>query len=115
MGNGTTNDAWALAYQRAKALTTQMTVEELANFTHGWTGLCTGNTGSIPRLGIEPLCLQDGPDGVRAQEFVSAFPAGIHLGAAFDRNLSYQYGEALGAEYRGKVRTPTSQSKTQTH
>ncbi|KAF9873033.1 glycosyl hydrolase family 3 N terminal domain-containing protein [Colletotrichum karsti] len=102
VGNGTSNDAWASAYQRAKALAVQMTVEELANFTHGWTGLCTGNTGSIPRLGIEPLCLQDGPDGVRAQEFVSAFPAGIHLGATWDKNLSYAYGEALGAEYRGK-------------
>ncbi|WYZ40847.1 hypothetical protein EsH8_IV_001188 [Colletotrichum jinshuiense] len=102
VANGTTSDAWAAAYQRARSLASQMTVEELANFTHGWTGLCTGNTGSVPRLGIEPLCLQDGPDGVRAQEFVSAFPAGIHLGAAWDRNLSYAYGEALGAEYRGK-------------
>ncbi|OHW92216.1 glycosyl hydrolase family 3 N-terminal domain-containing protein [Colletotrichum incanum] len=79
-----------------------MTVEELANFTHGWSGLCTGNTGSVPRLGVEPICLQDGPDGVRAQEFVSAFPAGIHLGATWNRNLSYAYGIALGAEFRGK-------------
>ncbi|KXH51050.1 glycosyl hydrolase family 3 N terminal domain-containing protein [Colletotrichum nymphaeae SA-01] len=102
VGNGTTNEKWATAYQRAKSLAAQMTVEELANFTHGWDGLCTGNTGSVPRLGIEPICLQDGPDGVRAQEFVSAFPSGIHLGATWDKNLSYAYGEALGAEFRGK-------------
>ncbi|GKT80655.1 glycosyl hydrolase family 3 N terminal domain-containing protein [Colletotrichum tofieldiae] len=102
VGNGTSNDAWALAYQRAKSLASQMTVEELANFTHGWSGLCTGNTGSVPRLGVEPICLQDGPDGVRAQEFVSAFPAGIHLGATWDRNLSHAYGVALGSEFRGK-------------
>ncbi|KAK2030773.1 glycosyl hydrolase family 3 N terminal domain-containing protein [Colletotrichum zoysiae] len=102
VGNGTSNEAWASAYQRAKSLAAQMTVEELANFTHGWPGLCTGNTGSVPRLGVQPLCLQDGPDGVRSQEFVSAFPAGIHLGATWDRNLSHAYGLALGAEYRGK-------------
>ncbi|KAK1976064.1 glycosyl hydrolase family 3 N terminal domain-containing protein [Colletotrichum cereale] len=102
VGNGTTNDAWASAYQRAKSLAAQMTVEELANFTRGWPGLCTGNTGSVPRLGVKPICLQDGPDGVRGQEFVSAFPAGIHLGATWDRNLSHAYGVALGAEFRGK-------------
>nr|KAJ0166145.1 hypothetical protein CTA2_8509 [Colletotrichum tanaceti]TKW50867.1 hypothetical protein CTA1_3693 [Colletotrichum tanaceti] len=60
-----------------------MNVKELANFTHGWSGLCIGNPGSVPRLGVGLLCLQNGPDGVRAQEFVMAFQAGIHpLGAA---------------------------------
>ncbi|KAK1967044.1 glycosyl hydrolase family 3 N terminal domain-containing protein [Colletotrichum sublineola] len=102
VGNGTSSDAWASAYQRANSLAAQMTVEELANFTHGWPGLCTGNTGSVPRLGVKPICLQDGPDGVRGQEFVSAFPSGIHLGATWDRNLSHAYGLALGAEFRGK-------------
>ena len=28
---------------------------------------------------------------MRGQEFVSSFPAGIHLGATFDRNLIYNH------------------------
>lgn len=76
-----------------------MTVEEVVNMTNGWDGYCIGNTGSVPRLGIGSLCLADGPAGVRGIEFGSAFPAGIHLAATWDRSLMYQYGRALGAEF----------------
>ncbi|KAJ9621678.1 hypothetical protein H2203_007167 [Taxawa tesnikishii (nom. ined.)] len=100
--NGSSNPAWAAAYAKARALLAQMTLEEKVNITGGYTGTCVGNTGSVPRLGIEPLCLSDAPDGVRGQEFVSAFPAGIHVAATWDRDLMYQYGVALGEEFRGK-------------
>ncbi|TEA10525.1 Beta-glucosidase 2 [Colletotrichum sidae] len=53
-----------LAYARAKSLTIQMTFEELANFDHGWIGLCTGNTDSVSGLGVTHLYLQDGPDWI---------------------------------------------------
>jgi beta-glucosidase len=76
-----------------------MTLEEKVNATRGFTGTCVGNTGAVPRLGIEPMCLADAPDGIRGQEFVSAFPAGIHVAATFDRDLMYAYGRALGEEY----------------
>lgn len=79
-----------------------MTVKEKINITNGVEGQCVGNTGAIPRLGIESLCMADGPAGIRGQEFVSAFPAGIHVAATFDRDLLYQYGRAMGEEYRGK-------------
>ncbi|KAK7752827.1 hypothetical protein SLS62_005169 [Diatrype stigma] len=69
--------------------------------TNGFPGACIGNTGSVPRLGIPPLCLADGPSGVRGQEFASAFPAGIHIAATFDRTMWYEYGRALGSEFRG--------------
>lgn len=48
------------------------------------------------------LSLADAPDGIRGQEFVSSFPAQISVGATFDKDLMYRYGEALGQEYRGK-------------
>ncbi|EMR69432.1 putative beta-glucosidase 1 protein [Eutypa lata UCREL1] len=102
IGNGTSNPRWALAYQRAKTLAGQMTVEEKANITRGFTGTCVGNSGAVPRLGVPPLCFADAPDGIRGQEYVSAFPAGIHVAATWDRDLMYQYGKALGSEYRGK-------------
>lgn len=79
-----------------------MTLEEKSNLTRGFTGQCTGNTGSVERLGIRALCLADAPDGVRGQEFVSSFPAGIHVAATFDQDLMYKYGAALGEEYRAK-------------
>lgn len=79
-----------------------MTLIEKVNMTRGHTGQCVGNTPNITRLGIPALCLADAPDGIRGQEFVSSFPAGIHVGATFDRDLMYRYGKALGEEYRGK-------------
>lgn len=79
-----------------------MTLEERVNITRGWPGACVGNTGEVPRLGLPSLCFADGPDGIRGQEFVSAFPAGIHVAATFDRDLMYRYGRALGNEYHGK-------------
>ncbi|THY99459.1 beta-glucosidase-related glycosidase [Aureobasidium pullulans] len=101
-GNGSSSPQWANAYAQARNLLSQMTLEEKVNVTRGFTGTCVGNTGAVPRLGIEPMCLADAPDGIRGQEFVSAFPAGIHVAATFDKDLLYAYGRALGEEYRGK-------------
>ncbi|KHE86727.1 glycoside hydrolase family 3 protein [Neurospora crassa] len=102
VANGTSSSRWSSAYQHALALTSQMTLLELQNLTRGFPGPCVGNTGSIDRLSIPPLCFYDGPSGVRGQEFASAFPAGIHLAATWDADLMYRYGRAVGAEYRGK-------------
>jgi len=49
------------------------------------------------------MCLSDAPDGVRGQKFVSAFSAGIHVAATFDKDLMYAYGRALGEGYTAKV------------
>jgi beta-glucosidase len=101
-GNGHSNSAWSTAYTKARVLLEQLTLEEKVNVTRGHTGVCVGNTGAVTRLGIKPLCLADAPDGVRGQEFVSAFPAGLHVASTFDKSLLYQWGRALGEEYRGK-------------
>ncbi|KAK0616792.1 glycoside hydrolase family 3 protein [Immersiella caudata] len=102
IANGTTSEQWAAAYEQARALVAQMTVEEMVNITHGWPGPCVGNTGEVPRLNIPSLCFYDGPDGLRGQEFVSAFPAGIHVAATFDKDLMHSYGRALGDEFYGR-------------
>lgn len=39
--------AWTEAFAKAKALVSQMTTEEKANFTTGFPGPCEGNTGSV--------------------------------------------------------------------
>lgn len=38
---------WAEAYNKAKGLIEQMTIEEKVNLTTGFPGLCAGNTGSV--------------------------------------------------------------------
>ncbi|OJJ80927.1 beta-glucosidase [Aspergillus glaucus CBS 516.65] len=102
VGNGTTSNAWKNAYQHAKAIVAKLTLEEKVNVTGGFDGACAGNSGAVPRLSIPSLCFQDAPDGIRGQEFVSAFPASIHVAATWDRSLMYQYGNALGEEYHDK-------------
>lgn len=77
-------------------------MEEKVNVTHGFPGTCVGNSGAVSRLDWNPLCLSDAPDGLRGQEYASAFPAGIHIAATFDKSLMYDYGFALGQEFRGK-------------
>ncbi|KAI0835369.1 glycoside hydrolase family 3 protein [Hypoxylon sp. FL0890] len=94
-------DDWSESYDKAVKLVSQMTVAEKVNITAG-TGPCVGNTGSVPRLGLPQLCLQDGPLGVRATDNITAFPAGITTGATFNKDLIYQRGVAIGKEFRGK-------------
>lgn len=73
------------------------------NLTIGYADdVCVGNTGSVPRLGFRGLCFEDAPAGIRGADFVSAFPAGSHLAATWDRDFMYEYGKAYGEEYRGK-------------
>lgn len=82
-----------------------MTVLEKVNLTTGtgWgSGPCIGNTGSVPRLGISSLCLQDGPNGIRFTDFITSFPCGLATGSTFNRDLMYKRGKALGREAKAK-------------
>lgn len=66
-----------------------MSFAEKVNLTTGtgWgSGPCVGNTGSVPRLGIPNLCLQDGPNGVRFTDFVTHFPSGLATAATFNKD-----------------------------
>src|SRR6202012_1690345 len=99
-------DDWAKSYEKAAILVRQMTLLEKVNVTTGigWMmGMCVGNTGPVDRLGFPSLCLQDGPLGIRFADNITAFPAGITVGATWNRALMYQRGKALGAEFRQKV------------
>uniref|UniRef100_A0A060T8W5 beta-glucosidase n=1 Tax=Blastobotrys adeninivorans TaxID=409370 RepID=A0A060T8W5_BLAAD len=104
-GGRVIDDDWADAYERAREFVSQLTLAEKINLTSstGWEmGPCVGNTGDVPRLEMNGLCLQDGPLGVRLTELISAFPAGITVGATFNKTLMKERGAAIGAEHRGK-------------
>ncbi|KAI1136363.1 glycoside hydrolase family 3 protein [Hypoxylon sp. FL0543] len=102
---GTGGPGWDEAYDKAREFVSKLTLLEKVNLTTG-TGnqadLCTGNTGSVPRLGFRHLCLQDGPVGVRYTDKNSVFPAGISAAATWSRSLLRKRGEALGQEFAGK-------------
>ena len=96
---------WSEAYSKAHYLVSNMTLAEKVNLTTGtgfFMGPCVGQTGSVPRLGIPNLCLQDSPLGIRNSDHNTAFPPGITVGATFNKNLMYERGVALGEEARGK-------------
>lgn len=69
----------------------------------GIQGRCVGETGTVPRLGFhQPICLQDGPVGVRFTDFNSVFPAAINSAATFDKDLMFKRAEAIALEFRNK-------------
>jgi len=54
----------------------------------------------VPRLGIPPLRLTDGPAGVRIAPPTTALPAPVALAATFSTELAERYGHVLGHESR---------------
>ncbi|KAI1443413.1 glycoside hydrolase family 3 protein [Annulohypoxylon stygium] len=96
---------WAGAYESARDLVAQMTLEEKVNITRGFTvgdNTCAGNTGTVPRLGWPGMCLHDAGNGVRAADLVNSYPSGIHVGASWDRNLTYERAYFIGQEFKAK-------------
>jgi beta-glucosidase len=95
--------AWATAYQKAKNLISDYTIEEKVNITTGvgWAnGLCVGNI--PPNKNFPGLCLEDSPLAVRFADYATAFPAGIHVASTWNRILMRARGLALGQEFKGK-------------
>ncbi|MCQ2353458.1 MAG: glycoside hydrolase family 3 C-terminal domain-containing protein [Victivallaceae bacterium] len=54
----------------------------------------------IPRIGLQAICLNNGPRGVRLEDGRTAtcLPATISLAATFDRDAAFQYGKLIGEE-----------------
>jgi len=83
-----------------------MTLEEKLSLLRGDTDP-EGSSGAgympgIPRLGIPPLRLADGPAGIRTRWPATALPAPVALGASFDPSLARAYGEVVGREGRAR-------------
>jgi beta-glucosidase len=77
-----------------------MTVEEKLSLL---AGKSLFKTKGIPRLGLAPMKLTDGPRGVGFHSTLrrcTAFPTGIALAASWDPELGREFGEALALEAR---------------
>jgi beta-glucosidase len=97
--------SWTDSYAKARAVVANMTLAEKVNLTSGtgyFMGRCIGNTGSALRFGIPSFCLQDSALGVASTDNVTAFPAGITVGATWDKDLMFERGAAIGREFKGK-------------
>ncbi|KAI1326738.1 glycoside hydrolase superfamily [Xylariaceae sp. FL0255] len=102
--NGTGTGDWATAYSKAQALVSQLTLEEKVNLTGGVSTntSCSGSIPAIPRLGFPGLCLSDAGNGPRTTDFVSSWPAGLSVGASWNKNLTNLRGSGMGSEFHKK-------------
>ena len=80
--------------QRAAELLAAMTPDQKV-------AMALGDYASLASLGVPTLPSDDGPSGIRAAGTTS-LPSAQTLAATFDRDLARAYGEAIGAEARGK-------------
>ncbi len=83
--------------QELRAILAELTLDEKIGLLYG-NGK-THNHG-VPRLGIAPLGLNNGPRGVRLEDGRTAtcLPATISLASTFDKEAAYQYGKLIGEE-----------------
>jgi beta-glucosidase len=102
---GGTAGSWADSYRKAAGMVSRMTLAEKVNVTTG-TGwqmhLAVGTSGPAVHVGFPSLALQDGPLGIRFADNATAFPAGITVGATWNRDLMFRRGRAHGREARMK-------------
>lgn len=89
---------------RVDDLLARLTLDEKVSLLHGATDPESlgqaGHVPGVPRLGIPPLRLADGPAGIRVRRTATALPAPVMLAAAFDPGLARAYGRVIGREGR---------------
>ncbi|MFI7400342.1 beta-glucosidase [Streptomyces sp. NPDC049541] len=89
---------------RVEGLIGKLTLDEKISLLHGATDAKSlgqaGYVPAVPRLGIPPLRLADGPAGVRVTRHATALPAPVLLASAFDPELARRYGQVIGREGR---------------
>ncbi|KAM7200654.1 glycoside hydrolase [Naviculisporaceae sp. PSN 640] len=96
---------WAESYAKAAKMVSKMSLAEKVNVTTGtgWQmGLAVGTNAPAELVGFPQLQLQDGPLGIRFADNITAFPAGITVGATWNRELMYARGKAHAIEAREK-------------
>ncbi|WP_051200660.1 glycoside hydrolase family 3 protein [Butyrivibrio sp. XPD2002] len=97
---------------RAEEILEALTLDEKIGMIHGNEFF---KTKGVPRLGIPPLSMSDGPMGVRAEfhpsewipvgntdDYVTYLPCNSAVAATWNRNLASRTGNVLGEEARGR-------------
>src|SRR5229473_780453 len=84
---------------RVDSIVSKMTLAEKIEIIGGINDFYTR---PIPRLGIPPLKMSDGPMGVHDYGLTTAYPAGIALAASWDVDLTQRFGAAMGKDARAR-------------
>lgn len=63
---------------------------------------CAGFIPGVERVGFPGLCLANAGNGVGGTDYVSAWPAGVHVAASWNKELTYQRAYGIGGEARIK-------------
>src|SRR5262245_1224543 len=79
-------------------LANELTLEESIDMLGG-IGFATHG---VPRLGIPPFNMSDGPSGIRSPGPSTAYAAGIGLAASWDPELAQEVGRQLGRDARAR-------------
>jgi len=95
----TTSPSPAEIERRVDSLLSQMTLEEKVDMIGGVDGFFIRG---IPRLGLPPLKMADGPIGVRNFGPATAMAAGIGLAASWNEALAARVGTEIGRDARAK-------------
>ena len=90
---------------RARELLAAMTLADKVSMLHGVDSgqspvPTVGYIPPIPRLGVPPITMTDGPAGVRNGEKSTELPAPVAVAASWDTSLAKQYGAVLGRDAR---------------
>jgi beta-glucosidase len=95
---------WSAAYKKARDLVGNMTVEDKVVLTGGVASKngCVGSVAAVKSIDFPGLCMGDAGQGLRATDFVSSFPSGIHVGASWNKELALARAAAMGAEFKIK-------------
>ncbi len=89
---------------RVQGLLQQMTLDEKLTMIAGTRDPAyageAGYIAGVPRLGVPPLRMADGPAGVYLRYETTALPQPIALASTFSTDFAKRYGELLGRESR---------------
>ena len=85
--------------KKVHELMEQMTVEEKLSFVHGVSWMAST---PVERLGIKPMQMSDGPQGLGTNGKSTAYPSTVLLAATWNEDLAYQYGTALGRDSKAR-------------
>lgn len=90
-------DASLPVEERVNDLVARLTLDEKIDLLAG-----NRRVGAVPRLGLEPLLLADGPLGIRKRDAATAYPASISLAASWDVDLAHGFGTSIGRDSRAR-------------
>ncbi|KAL4796636.1 glycoside hydrolase superfamily [Aspergillus venezuelensis] len=93
---------WEASFTQASDFVSQLTLEEKVAMVSGTEGPCVGNIAPIPRLNFTGLCIQNGPLALEQGTYSSVFAAGINIASSWDKDVAYERGAQMAAEFRGK-------------